>query len=52
MSTSPEKKFIIQTYNNKIDPGVIMQQFETIIEASQYASAENIKCTGINISRE
>jgi hypothetical protein len=29
-----------------------MQQFETIIEASQYASAENIKCTGINISRE
>jgi hypothetical protein len=45
MDTSPEKNFIVSTYESKIRVNEIMDQFEKVLKSAQYTQEDNIKCT-------
>lgn len=48
--TSPEKKFIIDTYNNKLHADDLMSKFDLIRKTSESSGFDNITCTGISIT--
>lgn len=50
IDASPEKAFIINTFDNKIYVDDIMKQFEKIRTSSMYGNTENIECNGISIT--
>ncbi len=50
IDASPEKDFIINTYNNKVKVDDIMKQFEFMRKSSEYPQAPNIECNGISIT--
>jgi hypothetical protein len=50
IDASPEKKFIIDTFEKKVFVNDIMSRFETIQKTSQYIGAPNIECNGISIT--
>jgi hypothetical protein len=50
IDASPEKKFIIDTFEKKVFVNDIMSRFEAIQKTSQYNGANNIECNGISIT--
>jgi hypothetical protein len=50
MDASPERKFIFDTYDNKIYVDKIMDRFEVEKKAAQYVGGDNIECNGITIT--
>jgi hypothetical protein len=52
IATSPEKKFIIDTYKNKVRVDITIQKFFELLEKSQYTSIDNIDCKGISIGSD
>jgi hypothetical protein len=50
IDASPEKAFIINTYENKVYVDEIMKQFERIRTSSTYWEMNNIECNGISIT--
>lgn len=52
IATSPEKKFIIDTYKNKVRVDITIQKFFELLEKSQYTSIDNIDCKGISIGTD
>ncbi len=49
IDTSPEKNFIVKTFENKADVNAIMQAFKGATEYAQNVKKKHIICTGINI---
>lgn len=49
IEASPEKRFIIDTYTNKIHPDSVINQFLAALKKAQYTGEDNIDCNGINI---
>ncbi len=49
LDTSPEKKFVVNTFKNKSDINAIIQKFKEMTEYSQNSGKKHIVCTGINI---
>ncbi len=52
IATSPEKKFIIDTYSNKVKVDLTVAKFFELLKNSQYSSADNIDCKWISIGRD
>ncbi len=52
IATSPEKKFIIDTFNNKVKVDLTIAKFFELLKNSQYSSADNIDCKWISIGRD
>jgi uncharacterized ubiquitin-like protein YukD len=50
IDASPEKAFIINTFENKIYVDEIMKQFEKVRTNAIYADSGNIECNGISIT--
>lgn len=50
MDVSPERTFIINTYENKIYVDDIMNKFEDEKRKAQYSGGNNVECNGITIS--
>lgn len=50
IDASPEKRFILETFANKIHPDDVMKQFDFILQKAQYTNEKNIDCNGINIT--
>lgn len=51
IEASPEKRFIIDTYDQKIHPDDVINQFANVLKkATQYTGENNISCNGINIT--
>lgn len=50
IDASPEKAFIIKTYESKVHVDEIMKQFEKIRVNSSYGNSWNIECNGISIT--
>ena len=50
LASSPEKKFIIDTYRNKIYVDEIIKKFQSVKDAAQDPRRANIECNGISIS--
>lgn len=50
IDASPEKAFIINTFENKVFVDEIMRQFERIRMNSIHADSGNIECSGISIT--
>lgn len=51
LATSPEKAFIVKTFQRKLDVRKIMQEFYTAVDISQWNKAKNIICTGVSITQ-
>ena len=51
IATSPERKFIIDTYKNKIRVDEIVAKFSEVLKNAQY-SPENIECKWISIGKD
>ncbi len=47
--TSPERNFVINTYNNKIHMDEIMSQFENARKTGISLTGDNVACNGISI---
>lgn len=52
MDTSPEKNFIVSTYDSKIHVDEIMDQFQKVLKSAQYTQEDNIECTWLSINGE
>ena len=50
IDASPEKEFIIDTYENKVHVDDIMSQFEKLRKWASYNNTGNIECNGISIT--
>lgn len=50
LRTSPEKKFIIDTYNQKLHVNDIMDKFDLVKRNSQANGVNNIDCNGMSIT--
>ena len=50
MDASPERKFIINTYDNKIRLNEIIDKFEEEKKKAQYSGGDNIECSGITVT--
>lgn len=50
LASSPEKKFIIDTYKNKIYVDEIIKKFQSVKDAAQDPRRSNIECNGISIN--
>ena len=50
LDASPEKAFIINTYDNKPHVNVVLEAFEKVKANSQSANGENINCTGVTVT--
>lgn len=48
--TSPERKFTIEKYNNKLHMDEVMQKFEEVKNASKSTNKDNITCNGLSIA--
>jgi hypothetical protein len=52
IDASPEKKFVLDTYKNKIHIDEIIKEFNEVIKKSENKTVKNnIECSGINISK-
>lgn len=49
IEASPEKRFIIDTYNTKIHPDAVINQFLAALKRAQFSGEKNVECNGINI---
>lgn len=49
LDASPEKKFIITTYDNKPNITKVIEALQKVIDESQYVLWDNISCNGISI---
>ncbi len=52
MDASPERKFIIDTFSNKVFVNKIMEKFEVEKKRSEYSGVPNIECLGITITEK
>jgi hypothetical protein len=52
MDASPERKFIIDTFNNKIPVDEIIKKFDEEINNAQYIGGANAECNGISITNQ
>lgn len=50
LDASPEKKFIIDTYDNKPHVNIVLEAFERVKANSQSANGKNINCTGLTVT--
>jgi hypothetical protein len=50
IDASPEKGFIIKTFDEKVHVDDIIKQFEKIRTGSEYRESPNIECNGISIT--
>ncbi|MBP9812129.1 hypothetical protein KBC86_01995 [Candidatus Gracilibacteria bacterium] len=50
LRTSPEKKFIIDTYNQKLHVNDIMDKFDSVKRNAQASGVNNIDCNGMSIT--
>lgn len=50
IDASPEKRFIIETFANKVHPDEVIKQFDSVVRKAQYTNEKNIECNGINIT--
>ncbi len=50
MDASPERTFIINTYENKIYADEIINKFEEEKQKAQYIGGNNVECNGISIT--
>lgn len=50
LASSPEKKFIIDTYKNKVYVDEIIKKFQSVKDSAQDPRRSNIECNGISIS--
>ncbi len=50
LASSPEKKFIIDTYKNKIYVDEIIKKFQSVKDMAQDPRRSNIECNGISIN--
>jgi hypothetical protein len=50
LDASPEKKFIIDTYDHKPHVNNVLEAFEKVKSNSQSWNGENIKCTGLTVT--
>jgi len=49
IDASPEKAFIKNTYESKLDVIGIMKQFDIVKQSAKYQNLDNITCTGVDI---
>lgn len=49
LDASPEKKFILATFDNKPNINKVIEAFDKVISDSQYILWDNISCNGISI---
>lgn len=50
LDASPEKAFIINTYDNKPHVNIVLEAFEKVKANSQSVKGENINCTGLTVT--
>ena len=50
IDASPEKAFILSTFENKVHVDDIIKQFEKMRTGSEYRESPNIECNGISIT--